>query len=55
MHQKRRSVPSNLHVRLHSVLNALQKPVIFGIALADGNQKIVADKQIDLADGQFSI
>ena len=50
VHQERRSVPGALDVPLHDVLNAIQKPAIFGIALADGNQKVVADKQIDLAD-----
>ena len=48
-------MPSTLDVRLHDVLNAIQKLVIFGIALTDGNQKVVADKQINLADQEFFI
>lgn len=48
-------MPSILDVRLHDVLNAIQKPAIFGIALADGNQKVVANKQSNLADQKFFI
>ena len=48
-------MPSTLDVLLHDVLNAIQMQAIFGIALADGNQKVGADKQIDLADRKFSI
>jgi hypothetical protein len=48
-------VPSTLDVLLHDVLNAIQMQAIFGIALADGNQKVGADKQIDLSDRKFSI
>jgi len=55
VHQEGRSLPNTLDVRLHDVLNAIQKPTIFGIALDDGNQKVGADKQIDLADRKFFV
>ena len=37
VHQEGGSVPGTLDVRLHDMLDAIQKPAIFGIALADGN------------------
>jgi hypothetical protein len=50
VHQEGWSLPNTLDVCLHDALKAIQEPAIFGIPLADGDQKVVADKQIDLAD-----